>query len=401
MMRKWMPEIDSTDVYNAIALIIVGGAFGFLILEPIVESAKRLVAGESERQEQAAPSDSTSSPWRPAAAESPADSSGLRFVGRWNASGFASAVAVDSQTVYRGDWWEVESADFTDLSSPVRRGQVPFANNSTVKDIALSGGYAYVLVNDFNANGFPPPNYFRMAVVDVSDPASPRKIGSFEARGEPHRLAVAGSHVYIANGGGYSNFHDIDDRSGLWVLDVSDPAHPRKIDACGWRFSEVAVSGERAYLIGQAAEGDPSRLHVFDTSDPTALQKEGVLPVDGRPTNVAVAGDYAYVGAREGLRVFDVSDPVAPEQTAAFGTRKPINDVAVDGAHVFVTHEAASQEAGRLRMIDASDPAALRLEGTLLLEGYDEYEGVTLKDLAVSAGRAYVATWRDGLLVAE
>jgi hypothetical protein len=409
-MRKWIQKTKPSTVYDVAAVAVVGSLAVMLLWgRPLSKEVEHFFADE---REQVAPPDSASSPWQPAAAESSADSAGLQLMGWWE--GFTSAVAVDSQTVYHGDWQGLEIVDFSDPGDTVQKGRIPKPGPATIEDVALSGGYAYVLINDHNPNGMPPPGSFRLQVIDVSDPAHPQVVGRFSARGEPHRLAVAGDYVYIANGGSYSDFHDIDDRRGLRILDVSDPTHPHEVSTFGWRFSDVAVSGERAYLTGEEAAGDRSGLYVLDVATPAALQKRSFFAVDDTPTGVAVAGSYVYLavedrrheddhdGINEGLRVVDVSDPKAPKQTAAFDTPGDISGVAASGKRVYITYAFHRDESERLQMIDAENPAKLRPKDTLVLDTphSEDVVGskVTVMDLAAAERYVCVAGWRGGMV---
>jgi hypothetical protein len=58
-----------------------------------------------------------------------------------------------------------------------------------------------------------------VAVVDVSDPAAPKLVGSYSAnRGFARAVAVLGQHAFVAEG-----------REGLGIADVSNPAAPRPV----------------------------------------------------------------------------------------------------------------------------------------------------------------------------
>ena len=54
-----------------------------------------------------------------------------------------------------------------------------------------------------------------LQVYDVSDPAAPRKLSSFETPGRASRVSLDGDYAYIA-----------DTEAGVQVVDLSDPANP-------------------------------------------------------------------------------------------------------------------------------------------------------------------------------
>ena len=54
-----------------------------------------------------------------------------------------------------------------------------------------------------------------LQVYDVSDPAAPRKLSSFETPGRAARVSLAGDYAFVADG-----------VAGVQVVDLSDPANP-------------------------------------------------------------------------------------------------------------------------------------------------------------------------------
>jgi len=79
-------------------------------------------------------------------------------------------------------------------------------------------------------------------VIDVSNPANPRRVGGYDTSGPAYGVAVSGHYAYVA------------DYTGLQVIDVSNPANPQRVggyDTSGEAYG-VAVSGNYAYV----ADGD-------------------------------------------------------------------------------------------------------------------------------------------------
>ena len=73
----------------------------------------------------------------------------------------------------------------------------------------------------------------------------------------------------------------------------------------------IAVAGDYAFVAARANNG----LYVFDVSDPQAMTLVTSYGAPGRPEDVALLGDYAYIaGGTGGVTIFDVSDPSAPLQ---------------------------------------------------------------------------------------
>jgi hypothetical protein len=127
-------------------------------------------------------------------------------------------------------------------------------------------------------------------------------------RGDAYGVAVSGHYAYVAVGD-----------AGLQVIDVSDPAHPRRVggyNTSGWAHG-VAVSGHYAYV----ADGDEG-LQVIDVSDPANPRWVGGYDTPGSAEGVAVSGDYAYVAdGGWGLQILRIGDaePPAPRLDGPFG----------------------------------------------------------------------------------
>ncbi len=141
-------------------------------------------------------------------------------------------------------------------------------------------------------------------------PNAPRVVGRYAPPGFAEGLAVAGRHAYIVG--------ERQDGRGsmLWVLDVSNPASARKIGSCKlsqWgRASDVAVAGKYAYVVDNS-----HALHVVNVTNPAAPKVIGSYSASIHspdPQAVAVAGQHVLVtDGHWGMRVFDVTDPASPK----------------------------------------------------------------------------------------
>lgn len=171
----------------------------------------------------------------------------------------------------------------------------------------------------------------RLEVLDVSDPANPRRLGATVLADPPVSIEVAGSHALVGTLGS----------GGLRVVDVADPMAPREVAAIADRFlpygavADIEVSGDRAYLIGWNGAGlaYASRLVIVDISRPAApaVVADAVLPESwGYASAVTVRGGSAFVAAGyDGLRVIDVSDPDRPRQVASIAGEGYATDIAL------------------------------------------------------------------------
>lgn len=135
-----------------------------------------------------------------------------------------------------------------------------------------------------------------LAVVDVSDPRTPRLIGRVATGGQARGLAVNDGIVYLAAGS-----------RGLVVVDVSDPTEPRVIGTS----EEIPGTAMRVdYADGYAYIAAWSDARVYDVTDPASpsfvgavrmtrdigYEEEGRPPVTSRTLGIAAAGDAVLIG---------------------------------------------------------------------------------------------------------
>src|SRR6185295_18296666 len=101
------------------------------------------------------------------------------------------------------------------------------------------------------------------------------------------------------------------------VIDVTDPANPQEVGSYQNRFfgitRGVAVSGRYACLAAVDAG-----LLVIDVSDPASPQLAANHDRGGFPYGVAVSRGYAYVAVADaGLQVIDLNRPANPQQAGS------------------------------------------------------------------------------------
>ena len=119
------------------------------------------------------------------------------------------------------------------------------------------------------------------------------------------------------------------------------------IHSFGGAVAAVAVQGEYAFL------GEGFSLTVLDASNPAmliAVGRSSALP--DLIQDIAIAGDYAYVVAKEaGLYVLDISNPRKPSVAASLDTPGEAYGVTIRGATAFIADGGAG-----LRIVDITNP---------------------------------------------
>jgi hypothetical protein len=277
-----------------------------------------------------------------------------QLIGGYDTPGRAESVVLSGNLAYVADWdgglqiigvsnpaqpHFVAGLALPDITIPVF-GLIP----EVAERVVVSGNIACV-------------TGYELHVIDVSNPAQPRRTGGARPPGGALDIFVSGPYAYVAG-------------IGLHVYDLSDPAAPRRVggyDTGSTEVRSVFVSRDHAYLAAAAPHSGGDSLLVLDVSDPAKPVRVALHTVRGSALSVFVAGNHAYVtrslsGGSEffsGLDVFEVSNPVEPRRVggnAAF--RSAFSELFVSGDNVFL----ATSDEGLLVFDLHRDLTALRLE---------------------------------------
>ncbi len=166
------------------------------------------------------------------------------------------------------------------------------------------------------------------------------------------------------------------------ALDVSDPATPRPVGTTGPLGGDIVhlrAVGTRGYAVGAAG------LHVLELAERRAPRVLGHLALPSQPRAVAaVAGTALVALGQAGLAAVDVSNPAGPRLGAIIDPGPPqsvcsVQDVHAVGRFAFV----AAADCG-LRIFEFDGPDELRVVWMAVGEVYDQY------DISVSEGYAYL-----------
>jgi len=206
------------------------------------------------------------------------------------------------------------------------------------------------------------------------------RAGGLDTSGNAAGVWVAGGVAYVADG-----------TAGLQVVDISDPAAPKRLG--GYNTSGTAWAAHVAGGIAYVADGTAG-LQVIDVSNPAAPTRLGGYDTSGVASAVQVVGTIAYVADGDaGLQVIDVSNPAFPIFQSRFATISYAGDVKVVGNIAHVLSRSAVQ--GGLEMVDVTDPANPALVGSFY------FEANFFGSLDVVDGFAYVATGDSGLQILD
>jgi len=291
--------------------------------------------------------------------------------------GESQGIVVAGNYGYTTLGWELAVLDLSDPTNPTRVGytMLPVAGNR----VDVEGSHAYVL------------GYLgaltSLVIVDVSAPTRPAVVGSLAVAG--FGIDVSGQYAYVAG-------------DSFQIVDVSDPAHPAVVGSCATPGIDVHVAGSYAYVAG--GYGGPG-LQVVNVANPTAPFQEGAAPASA--TGVFVAGNYAYVADYTSsscdLRVFDVSNPANPQQMGVeelfTGPWSEALDLYVAGGYAYVSGSAyigGGKSYGGIDVVDVSDPASPHSVGDYVAPDIWKTTAVY-----VAGSHAYLSAGGDGLRVMD
>jgi plastocyanin len=173
---------------------------------------------------------------------------------------------------------------------------------------------------------------------------------------------IIGHHVYLAT---------ITDK--LFTYDISDPANPKLLDTLkvdARIINDVSTTPDEkiGVFTREGASNRKNGIVFLDTSDAAHLKvlSEYTATVSGGVHSAYIDGHYVYItdDATGSLRVIDFQDPKHPKEVARWQTENP-TVVTFDTKHGSVT------------------------------------SGRYLHDLQVMNGLAYLAYWRDGLIILD
>lgn len=225
-------------------------------------------------------------------------------------------------TSYGGNALEI--VNVSDPANPVHAatltdggGVAPFLNQPW--GLAVVGNYAYVVSSRSHA----------LEIIDITNPEQPVHAGSLvDGEGSapflysPLSIAISGHYAFIGLGSSNSSIR------GLEIIDIANPTRPVHkgflADGGGSppylkAIYSVTIQGNYAYMTDQIS----SALEIVDITDPALPVHKGSLLGNSftsasqqviNPFSVAVSGDYAYVvgQAISGLNIVDIRNPAQP-----------------------------------------------------------------------------------------
>jgi hypothetical protein len=255
---------------------------------------------------------------------------------------FPKSVTVRGNYAYIGVGSEFAIVDVSNPTSPVRVGYVLIPGN--VGDIEINGTYAYV--SSWDAG---------LRIIDISNPAEPTEVGFWGVELDFRGLTVKNQFVYLASR-----------PTGLHIVDVSNPQAPQDVASigCVCDLVDAVVSGAYAFAIDE--EGYVRAIDVFDTRAPFEVD---VIKLPGYSAeDIQVSGNYLYIADwDQGVRVIDASNPMNLREVGSFPISGVTTRLAISANRAFVITDVAEG----FYILNLSNPVSPTLESTYELQSFD------------------------------
>ncbi len=287
--------------------------------------------------------------------------------------GVFSGVAADNKYAYLVNHVFYEGSpdvglwivDFLSPGGPYLKG---FVNIDSPNDVFVQSNYAYVV------SGYADYS-FLFNIVDVSDPSSPKVIGTAPLSSIGKDVFVEGSYAYVAIGGMGMGV--------LQVINIANPSLPQPVGIFypGWGALGLFEHEKIVYL------GDDYGLYALDVNHPESPEQISVLDAVHGITSVRMLANLidftsTDIYGKGALTIVDMKNPAMPQLIGSYDLgEESANDLLLLGNYAFV----ANGEAG-LRFMDLSD-----IYNPITLDLYNTSNSAL--DLALNDNNLYLADY--------
>ena len=230
----------------------------------------------------------------------PASAQTLKFARIGSIAGPADLVDVRDGYAYLVSGHTLTLVDVSNPAAPKRTGAYTFPQK--IWGFKVIGSLVYVAAD-----------FFGLGILDISNTSAPTLRGSFTTPGQAKNVAVFGTKALVA-----------DHMSGVDLLDLSNLAKPVSVGSFFMEgyAKDVVSSGLLVYAVDA-----PAGLYVFDLAKPNPLEPVNSQQSTTAPASIEFPDDPSAPGPKiaclvggGSLQVYDVTNPVAPIRVATFRT---------------------------------------------------------------------------------
>jgi hypothetical protein len=263
------------------------------------------------------------------------------------------------------------TAGFIDWTQATTTGTYNTAGNFDDEDVYEKDGKAY-LVTDNNSSGA------ELYILDVTNNQSPRLLGSLDIGSGVNSVVVYGTYAYLATD---------DNSKEVQIVNVTNPASPSVVASYNITGNsdalDIAVNENNVYVLQGSA------LYAYSKTSPTVLVQVSSLSTTNVATQLFLAQNYLYIATESSngeLQIVDVTTPASMYQIARVNISGNLKatDVFVLGSRAYISTQN-NGNGDELFVYDISNPNQPSLLGS-----YDA--GETIYSLAVVGPYALLGT---------
>jgi hypothetical protein len=214
--------------------------------------------------------------------------------------------------------------DLSDPARPRRLGQVAVDGDL----VALAPGGLLVTLAVEQGSG-----RFEVRTYDAAEPLRPRALGRLSIRGGPVSAALLPGYLLLS----YVTFTGEYGDGILQAVDLADPGAPRLMPGGlpHHLLQSLTVDGRRGFAVDDSLS-QPSVV-TLDLSDPTAPRLLGEQPAGAGTIHLLADGATVYATARSyGVDVLDVTSPAEPFRRAELPSAGETQDLCFFGDRLLV-----------------------------------------------------------------
>ncbi|MDP1688523.1 MAG: sulfatase-like hydrolase/transferase [bacterium] len=280
-----------------------------------------------------------------------------RIVGSYDINVSVNKVYVSGNYAYlttKKDTEDIVVLNITNKSQPTKVTSINIPNNSEALAILGVGSNLYVGF----ANSYANKEFY---IINISNPATPQIIGSYEVGGAVNDIALTGNYVYLAT----SN-----NTKELTVLNVATSSNPTQVSSfdipVNGGANALAISGEKVYLVtnNNASQPDFFIVNAPIGSTSTLLSS---LDLDTSNTDITVIGSVAFVSTQTSAKSIikiDASNPASPFQVFAYDGGARANEVTTDVRYLYI---ASTNNTKEFQVLDSQEVPLARPNIVLIL----------------------------------
>jgi len=290
------------------------------------------------------------------------DSLSIELLSDINAEGLMCRVKVADTLLYVGSRRGLEIYNIADEQNPVRRSWTPIPLN----DFALQDSLVYSISGD---------DSFR--IYNVSNPSSPAFRGACVDSGG--LISVAGNAAFLG------------DRWGLYVIDVTNPSSPQRIGSWGSNIEQVEARRNLCYVTTRGSEPGDITFHVLDVAVPSLPHQIGSLDSAGG-NDVYLVDTLAFGSGEEDfdrMTIVSVADSTRPRILGSAGRPGAGQGIWTSVLATFVGSHWTGLQVYDTRNISAPTRDTFVLDADMSM------------DICIDSGRAYVANEQAGLKILD